>query len=100
MSQEEEEQETYERRRAMAAIAEAHKKVNALELQRQQDLEWFREAMNTESLFGDFLFQLCVKAIPLTSVMSSTHDQASRQEKNSTRPKAGNVRTKLQPRFL
>lgn len=97
--QNEEEEEAYQRRKAMAATVEAHKRAGELELERQQDLKWFQEMIKS-SVFG-FLLQLCIKALPLGASMTSSAGQSfQQQEQHSSAPKARKERPKQHPRFL
>ena len=93
--QEEKEQEAYLKRRALAAKVEAQKAADELELQRQRDLQWFQDSINTSKVVGQFLFELCVKALPLPSLTAGT--QASQKHQHDSKRKAANKGT---PRFL
>lgn len=75
MMQEELEQEAKLKRQALADQEEALREVEELELQRQQELQQYQEAVNTAGVFGQFLYKLCVKAIFLPSMKVSNHAQ-------------------------
>lgn len=70
--QEEKEHQAYLKRRALAAKWEAQKAAKELEVQREQDLLWFQETLDTTKVFGQFLFELCVKALPMPQLTSSS----------------------------
>ena len=98
MLQEEKEEEAYAKRKAFAAKVEAEKQTMDVEAERQRDLQWYHETINTGKVFGQFLFELCVKALPLPSLTTNT--EASQQDKQGSKVKASNERAKQQARFL
>ena len=71
-TQEEKEHQAYLKRRALAAKWEAQKAAKELEAQRERDLQWFQETLDTTKVVGQFLFELCVKALPLPDLMTSS----------------------------
>lgn len=82
--QKEKEEEAYQKRRALAAKHEAQKQAQKLEEQRQKDLRWYEETINTGKVFGQFFFELCIKAMLLpTSLKSTEGSQSERAEHNS-----------------
>lgn len=87
--QEEKEHEAYLKRRAIAAKWEAEKAAKELQVQREQDLQWFQSSLDTTKAVGGFLFELWVKALPLSSPQAakeSRHRRHSKAEdKNSAR---------------
>ena len=92
-------EEAYQQRKAEAATVEAQKRIDELELHRQQDLDWFQNT--NQATVTAFFLQLCVRALPLGPFMTSSADgQASQQEQHSKGLKAGKERPKQEPRFL
>ena len=84
--QEEKEHQAYLKRQALAAMWEAQKAAMELEAQRERDLQWFQETLDTTKVVGQFFFELCVKALPLPSLATSS--KASRQDKHNSKSEA------------
>ena len=70
--QEEKEHQAYLKRQALAAKWEAQKAAKELEAQRERDLQWFQATLDTTKVVGQFFFELCVKALPLPNLASSS----------------------------
>lgn len=85
LSLEELEQEAKLKRQALAQKEEALREVEELELQRQQELQRYQEAVNTAGVFGQFLYELCVKAIFLPSMKASNQAQQTSSTAANTR---------------
>lgn len=85
--QEEKEHEAYLKRRALAAKWEAEKAAKELQVQREQDLQWFQSSLDTTKVAGGFLFEMWVKALPLSSPQTakeSRHKRKSKAEEKNT----------------
>ena len=97
--QEEKEHQAYLKRQALAAMWEAQKAAVELEAQRERDLQWFQETLDTTKVIGQFFFELCVKALPLPSLATSskasqedtslaTSSKASQEDKHNSKSDA------------
>ena len=84
--QEEKEHQAYLKRQALAAKWEAQKAAKELEAQRERDLNWFQETLDTTKVVGQFLFEMCVKALLLPSLASSSW--ATQEDKQNSTSKA------------
>ena len=68
--QEEKKHEAQLQRIAVAEKAAAEKKAQEVQARRQQDLQRYNEDINTEKVFGQFLYEMFVKALsapPMTT---------------------------------
>ena len=80
---------------ALAEKAAAEKKMQKLEAQRQQELQRYNEDINTEKVFGQFLYEMVVKALFTLSV--ATSGEAQRKQASM---KPADEKRKQQARFL
>ena len=87
--QEEKEHQAYLKRQALAAKWEAQKAAKDLEAKRERDLQWFRATLDTTQVVGQFFFELCVKALPLPNLTSSseTNEEDGQNSKSKTASK-------------
>lgn len=61
---------------ALAEKAQAQKEAQQLERQREQELQTYHAAINTRTVFGQFLFEFFVKALlPSSSTAGSQAQQ-------------------------
>ena len=79
----------------MAEKAAAEKEAQEVEAQRQQDLQKYNHNINTEKVFGQILYELCVKAL---SAPLATSSGQSQKAKVSSKP--ADEKKKQQARFL
>lgn len=73
----------------MAATWDAKKAAMELELQREQDLQWFQSSLDTTKVVGGFLFETWVKALPSSSPQAAKESRRKRsfkaEDKNNAR---------------
>lgn len=79
----------------MAEKAAAEKKAQEVEARRQQDLQKYNEDINTEKVFGQFLYEMFVKALSAPSAATSGQSQ-----KTKLGSKLADEKRKQQARFL
>ena len=91
LTQEERAQAARLKEEALAEKAKAEQEAQELEQKREEELQRYHAALNTRTVFGQFLFELFVKALLPASSTAGTQEQ----HKQLTKEK-----TKQQPRFL
>lgn len=92
--QEEKKLEAQLQKIALAEKTVAEKKAQEMEARRQQDLQRYNEDINTEKVFGQFLYEMFVKALSAPPVKASGQSQME----VSSKPAKG--QRKQQARFL